>query len=681
LELLAFLSSENDEFISQVTELLKNYTVYPLKTLDELEDLYNSIPLNLILIDTSAHRLSSLERLLNKLDNDIVVLITPEKMDSFTKNNLPQSVYDCVSAESMIAELSVVVEGALEKQRVKHELSLLKNVHSDFVSKKTTPPYTDSEAGLMYDPYSSFLAGKYMQNKVFIKFARMLTASFDIQKLFDHFIDSVMEITRVNRMSVMLRDKEDFYVKTQYGLDPFIAENMRLRKDSALASYLSRTGRIMQKPVNPGDTSSIRIKKEMELLQCSFSFPMIHNGKLIGIINIGNKITEDAFYREELEIIYVLCNYLAMAVKDIEIYHQMWYQQEFTKNIISCMNSGIIAIDKEEKITIFNKKASEILGIDNSDIIGRDLRRLPSPLGDILYETMVTGRSYNRHETEISSEKLPVGINSFRLLDENKKPIGAGIVFSDLSDSRKLEEQRRRAEKLEAVNDLMSKIAHEIRNPLTSIHTYAELLSDRLEEDELNSFYSSSVKQSIQSIDGLIDKLVAFSSTMNYNFQREDVNSILSEASDFIVKKIPQLNKFNFQEFQRPFYINADRKLLIKAIFYLVQSIVERTSEPVSISLGHEIVYQGLPYILISLKYKGKTITEEERHNLLKPLLNINNLGTGLNIHICKKILENHKGSLDISSENDSNVFIIKIPALERRGSANLSESEHIGRQ
>ena len=124
---------------------------------------------------------------------------------------------------------------------------------------------------------------------------------------------------------------------------------------------LQETGRIMNKPVSFFDTESVTIKNEMEILQCSVSFPMIHRGKLIGIFNVDNKITEEPFYSEEMEILYVLCNYLAAAVKDIDLYHNMWYQKEFTKNILSSMSSGMIAIDKDEKITIFNQQASEIL--------------------------------------------------------------------------------------------------------------------------------------------------------------------------------------------------------------------------------------------------------------------------------------------------------------------------------
>jgi nitrogen-specific signal transduction histidine kinase len=473
-------------------------------------------------------------------------------------------------------------------------------------------------------------------------------------------------------MSVMLRDKEGFYVKTHYGLDPYIADNLGLKKDSALVAWLAKNGRIMHKPDNPVDTASINIKSEMELLQCTYSFPMIHKGKLIGIFNIGNKITEEPFYKEELEIIYMFCNYLAAAVKDIDLYHQMWYQKEFTKNILSSMNSGLIAIDRDEKITIFNQQASEILSLEPSKIIGSDLRSLPSPLGDILYETMVEGTSYKRYEVEVGPAKIPIGINSYRLVDENKNAVGAGIVFTDLSDSKKLEEQKRKTEKLEAINDLIAKIAHEVRTPLTSIQTYTQVLGEKYSGDEeLQNFFSSIVIQSIHELDSLIDKLVIFSSKSDYNLAREDINLVINEAANYISRNIPKGHKFLKQEIAgEPVFVNVDRKIFIKAIYYLILGIVGRTQEGTLITIGARTVMQNPPSVEILVRYEGSEITAEEKENLLKPLLEVGNLGKELNIPISHKIIEKHNGSFDIKREEGSNIFIITLPAIDRRGAA-----------
>jgi PAS domain S-box-containing protein len=485
-----------------------------------------------------------------------------------------------------------------------------------------------------------------------------------MRKLFDHFIDSVTEIVRVGKMSVILKDRDCFRVKTHYGLDPYIAENLRIKNDSELIVRMKKSGRIMHKPGTFEEPGAVNIREEMELLQCVVSFPMMYRGKLIGIFNIDNKITEEPFSPEELEIIYVLCNYLAAAVKDIDLYHQVRYQKEFDENLISNMSSGIIAIDRERKITIFNRQASDILGLDPSDMIGRDFKVLPAPMGDILYDTMVTGTSYKRHEVSVNPSELPVGINSYRLMDEKKEPVGAGVIFTDLSDSRKTEEQNRRADHLKIVNDLIAKIAHEVRNPLTSIQTYTQLLNERSDDDELKNFFVSTVSQSIQNLDILIDKLVTFSSTQEYNFHREDLNDLMYGIADFVSKNIPRSHKFLIKLSHGPFYINADKKQLKKAVYYLVLSIIDRTPDGASMKMVINVKDQDISKAVISIKYSGESPLEKGEQELLKPLLDTDNLGTELNIPICSKIIEGHGGSLEIKSEDSVNTFVISLPVM-----------------
>ncbi len=679
MELLAFLSKD-DIIISNVKKILKKFTVYPLNSVEELEDLYTNIPINLLFIDTRSRKLSSVEDILGKLDEDMVVLITSEKPDKDTIESFPKSVYECLDIDLIDTELSPVVERAIEKQRLKNELSMLRKTKSDSLSVQDSP-YSSAEID-MFSGRDQFLSGKDIQEKVLINFAKMLTASFDMRKLFSHFMDSVKEIVRVSKMSVMLRDKEGFYVKTYNGLDPYIAEKLRLEKDSAIAMWLARTGKIRHKPVNPVDVNSINIKREMDFLQCTLSFPIIYKGKLIGIFNINNKITEEPFYKEELEMIYTFCNYLAAAIKDIDIYHKIWYQKEFTKNILTCMNSGMVAIDRNEKITVFNQQASEFLKLDASEIIGSDLRNLPSPLGDILYETMIDDTSYKRHEAEIRPEGMPIGINSFRLIDENQNPTGAGIVFTDLSDSKKLEDQERRAEKLETVNNLMAKIAHEVRTPLTSIQTYTQVMSERHKDDEeMQNFFSKTVIKSIQDLDTLIDKLVIFSCKNEYNFSRENINDVISGAAEFISKNIPEGFKVLTQGTDRSVYLSADRKLLIKAFYYIVQSIVERAKEGILITIDSRVIMRGAPSVEISVQHEGPELTEEERQNLLRPLEDIKSLGSELNVPISHKIIESHNGTFDIKSENGTNAFIINLPGIDRRAPGVHIEEEQIERK
>jgi two-component system sensor histidine kinase AtoS len=188
-------------------------------------------------------------------------------------------------------------------------------------------------------------------------------------------------------------------------------------------------------------------------------------------------------------------------------------------------------------------------------------------------------------------------------------------------------------------------------------------MNEKFKDEELNNFYATVVLQSIHKIDSLIDKLIVFSSKSEYNLNKEDVNLIINEASDYIMKNIPSSHKFLKQNIDKSVLINADKKLLVKAIYYLVLSAVERTPEGAFITLSAAL--EDSPYVEISIKYSGKEFTDKEREDLLRPLLYIDSLGTELNIPISQKVIEGHGGDLCIKSEKGSNSFVIRLTAIE----------------
>lgn len=651
MELIALLS-DRDEIIAGVKRSLRGYAVYPLRSRGELEELLINMPINLLIVDTLSFRPSQAEEIIQYFDRDAVILITHE---NFNKERLSW-ISNIVNIKSIPEELLGVVERMIEKKRYQDKIDILSTISR----KHPAGPSFHDVTEIIESP-----GGRLLHEQVLINFAKTLTASFDIKKLFIHFMDSVMEIARVSKMSIILKEKNVFTIRAYRGIDPYIAENIRLTSDSALIKWLARHGRIMHKSLSIDDKLQMDILREMELLQCVISFPIMYKGKLIGIFNINNKITGEPFNKGELEVIYMLCNYLATAVKDIDLYHQIQYQKEFTKNILSNMQSGVITINRDEHISLFNQRASEILNINPAEMIGSDLRKLPSPLGDILYETMTEGTSYKRHEIVIQPSKLPLGINSYRLTDEDKNPIGAAIVFADLSDLKRLEEERRKAERLEAINILTGKIAHEIKNPLTAIQTFAQLFDERYGDEEFKNFFTTSVMRSIHQIDNLVDKLVIFSSPLDYRFEKIDINEIIDDAITQAWKDIPpgvSLGRLIKENIKRSVFVSADRRLLTKALYYLILTGAERSPKDESVLIGVRSPEDKNSDIEISIRFSGMAFTDEEKNRISRPLLDMDTFGIELNVPISRKIIEEHGGNIQIRSGDEGNTFVITLP-------------------
>jgi nitrogen fixation/metabolism regulation signal transduction histidine kinase len=129
------------------------------------------------------------------------------------------------------------------------------------------------------------------------------------------------------------------------------------------------------------------------------------------------------------------------------------------------MSSGVITMGSDEKISLCNHRASEILQKSVSTLLGEDLRHLPSPLGDLLYETFVHGVTYQQHTIEIAEGKRLLKVNTYQIMNNHRQVAGSVLVFDDLSLQRQCDEERRRAEQIEFLHKFVGRMAHEIKNP------------------------------------------------------------------------------------------------------------------------------------------------------------------------------------------------------------------------
>lgn len=653
MELLALLSNRDDIIIT-VHNCLKGYTVYPVKNISELDELLMNVPVSYLILDSFCVKSPQIEDIMTSKQHPVVLLTD----GGFDENKLSLAP-ETVDVRDIFKTLPLTLQRLIEKKRLENEIKTL---------KESQKRYEQSFNG--YNPHPILDAPSKMtfHEQVLLNFAKTLSVNFDLKKLLNHFLDSVIEIVRVNKMSIMLREKNIFKIKAQIGIDPYFAENIKFTNESPLIKWLAGNGRILCRSLHINSQMNPDILREMELLQSLFAFPMIYKGKLIGVVNIDSKITGDTFYKEELEIVFLLCNYLSAAIKDIDSYHQIQYQKEFTKNILSNMNSGVITINADQRISVFNQRAAEILKLNPMDVMGSDLRKLPSPLGDILFETMTSGKSYNRHEITIKPGNIPLGISSYKLSNESNLPIGAVLVFTDLSDLKRLREEQRKSEKLEAINNLVAKIAHEIKNPMTSIQTFTQLLKDKYADEEFRHFFTLTVMQSVQQLDNLIDKLVLFSSPLDYHPGSYSVNEVIDEVVNFTWKDMPPGVRLMKEGLAKDVLINIDRNLFIKALYYLILASADKSlKEDYVLLQASEPGDRQAESIEISIKFSGKLLSEEEKEMLLRPLLDIDAFGIELNVPLSQKIIEEHNGTLSISSTEEFNALIITLPVAQKQ--------------
>ena len=231
--------------------------------------------------------------------------------------------------------------------------------------------------------------------RVLKEFTRAFAAGFDLPRALEMFLDAIGELVRPTRMALLLpdADAQEYRVATHRGLARPIVESVRLHAGQGLARWLAAQGR----PARLQDLTEPEIARELKLLQSVLAVPLLAHGELVAILTVGQPLVGSVYRRGETETLFDLASHLATAIRDIALHNQLEREQQFSERILAHMSSGVITIGRDQRIGTINRRAEEILQLSAGEVIKQDLRALPSPLGDMLFDTLKTGRAAARH--------------------------------------------------------------------------------------------------------------------------------------------------------------------------------------------------------------------------------------------------------------------------------------------
>ena len=228
-----------------------------------------------------------------------------------------------------------------------------------------------------------------------------------------------------------------------------------------------------------------QLHQQLTRLNWALVLPLVSEATVIGAIVVGPKLSGDPFYPQDLDLLMTLANHAGVAVKNAQLYAQVVLANEHLNNIVSTIESGVVAVDATGQVSLFNRAAEQLTGLAGEHVRLQPLSVLPACVGMMLGDTIASGEARTEPEAQLSDRTTtrPIICTTSPLHDQAGAVLGAVAVFSDLTLLKALEVERRRAERLAYFEMLASGIAHEIKNPLVAVKTFAQLLPRRRGDD------------------------------------------------------------------------------------------------------------------------------------------------------------------------------------------------------
>ncbi len=460
--------------------------------------------------------------------------------------------------------------------------------------------------------------------RVLKEFTRAFAAGFDLPRVLAMFLDAIGELVRSTRTALLLPagDGRDYRVVAHHGLAPQIVESVRLPTDTGLVRWLAVQGR----PARIHDLTDADIIRELKLLQSVLAVPLLAHGELVAVLVVGQPVVGSSYGRPETETLFDLATHLATAIRDISLHHQLQREKEFTERILEHMSSGVITIGRDQRVSIMNRRAEEILGVLAASIVDEDLRALPSPLGDMLYDTLRTGRAVDRAELQLALRGLWLEVSTYPVRGDDLAPLGAVLVFEDLTAQKELAAQRRQAEQTQLLTRVVARIADEIKNPLVSINTFIELIGERYDDPDFRKHFSSVVRRDVRRLVEVFEKLAALVTEGELNFTVVDVHTVVVdvvtaiELADEAPAKPLQLD---VTREAAPQLVKVDAAHLRRALSYLVWYLTHNSppnQARVSIAVGRHAEREGTERVRLQIASRTASVSPDKLHRVFDPV-------------------------------------------------------------
>lgn len=376
----------------------------------------------------------------------------------------------------------------------------------------------------------------------------------------------------------------------------------------------------------------------------------------------ANDLEEKIAQKEEL------IEYLTRELEDV---------RNFTESVIQSIGSGIIITEMNDRITYINKAGERMLGFSKEELTGKPFdifglkekqRAIPSFLNnpDDL-DTRKEGWMKKKDQTE-----FPVGFTINNHLSVRGERIGKIVVFRDLTNVYKIQEEILRMDRLVSLGKLASGIAHELRNPLAGIKTTAQALGEEMSGDDSRREYLNRITKEIDRLNDLLKTFFSFAKPQKLNLVHCQIKEIINEIIPFLIKEIAD-NGIRFVENYHPQLpkIKVDKtqmhQVFLNLFLNAIQAMPSGGVLKIEATPIHSISSDGLKknFVKIVISDSGRGIPPHIVHRIFDPFFTTKSKGIGLGLSITYQIVKKHGGTIKVESQWEQGTsFVINLPEI-----------------
>ncbi len=513
--------------------------------------------------------------------------------------------------------------------------------------------------------------------RTLIEFGRNLANEVRLDPMLAAAMDRISQTLLVDRIAVFLEDPD--------GPGRFtLARSMGVRFSGPLdLSFLDpsrpdfRGGYMFLLPdAEREEPESVR--RTLIELDLNYYIPCRIHDRAVGILGLGKTVDGDYLSTDDVELLLTMAGYIAIAVDNARLYQSLEQKatqierlKDFSENIVESLNVGVLSVDLEGRIDSWNTQLEQLLDVPRRDAVGRPLDGvLPS---DLVGEIAV--RSTDEHVSSIykfglrtpQGRALVVNVSIAPLIGKTGERLGRLILFDDITQRVRMEEQLLQNEKLTSLGLLAAGVAHEVNTPLAVISNYIQMLARQLPgDDPRHKIIEKIVKQTFRASE-IVNNLLNFSRTGASEFTEVNLNSVVEETLSLVAHpfKSGRVTVMKNLAGELPPVMGSANRL--QQVF-LNLFMNARDAMPSGGMLEvRSTCYNGT--VEVEVTDTGVGIPREQLSRVFDPFYTTKAVGrgTGLGLSVSYGIIKEHAGTIDVrSTPGKGTSFRLEFPVARK---------------
>lgn len=473
--------------------------------------------------------------------------------------------------------------------------------------------------------------------------------TLDMPSLMNFIVSSILPFANMQAALLWLKKDDDLHFAGAYVAgDTAEGDYSALLKTGIIPAVMPLNGSLIGRSISerrpietvkPMEITSLKEFINKNSFNYAVSLPLIFREEVQGCITLFK--TVDFFMTDsEKAVIALFASQASAAMHTVRLYDVLRLSKDFSEAIFDSTAGGIMVIDRKGYVLKINRSGAQILGRSVEFIVGKDITSLHPELSKFL-----SGGSSFGQEVVINTADnriLPVGYSTSLLPSSHGRDEGIIVLFRDLSEIKKLQAELRKKEYFETMGKVVSGVAHEVRNPLFGISSIGQILERENDNPQHQALISAMLRE-CDRMKNLIEELLLYTRPARLDIREIDLGLLFMELEHPLKGKRDGITIS--VEILPSLTISADSDKITQVLLNVLNNALEAARTCVTVAAN-----QTGDITEIRIKDDGPGIPQKNLEKIFEPFFTTKKGGTGLGLPICKKLMEDHEGSIDIIS-------------------------------